>query len=629
MSGFYRSFGRTSADARFVFQLCLRIQWAHDKIRKGAQNYAKKACSPLIKNNRFFVQPQKTGDNFKQLFARLAAAGAGRPVDENGFPDGPWTPETLAVEISSIDANRNGIELRAVQVWFQDNDNGISNDNIRWVARIFGCDDPEMASLWQAELTASKERLAAQRRAKRRSDDPTQADSRTISEGSQPSTGSRSIDAEQGDAPKLVSTEGANTEYASSKLHPDEETNLAELRTWFGKPPKASPRRISGQPQPRFNFALWSERLFLGGSQFGAIVVLWSAIAVLLFLSYIYGVHNVTYSPTPELSKQVGLLWSPNWTLDRLLWLPLLILIVSDALTNWQETARSSLTTQHLHSDSKKKWPQMLASHWPAFLIVFAVCLLVVFFLQWYGAYLRPLSAGDPGQRVVDWLLVSIERPDLKFAKNEAVAVSGFANLTSGVGYWFCFSGLMLMYFIARDFCHVCSACSEGYDAAKRREAFVIGTDIVRRVFCCTLLALIPATTIKLVAIYLSSDAENIVGWLVGDALAAFDLQEMQWGWFDKSPSASITSFFLLFVPCFVFGTSAFFVFKALQKLGEPALLASTVQSWSIFVVVLVLFIANFCLVGQFSGFSVLFCFTMLVSIGSLLRLGFSRSGNL
>lgn len=122
----------------------------------------------MIKNGRFFVAPQKTDENFKQLFARLAAVGAGRPVDKDGFADGAWTPETLAEEISAIDRNTDGVELRSVQVWFQDNDNGISDTNIRWLARIFGCGDPEAASQWQAELKAAKERLASQRREKKR-----------------------------------------------------------------------------------------------------------------------------------------------------------------------------------------------------------------------------------------------------------------------------------------------------------------------------------------------------------------------------------------------------------------------------------------------------------------------------
>ena len=100
----------------------------------------------LVKNGKFFVAPQHDGSNFKQLFARLAAEGVGRPADRNGSPDGPWTPELLTKAICAIEGNQKGIEIRSVQLWFQENDNGISRENIRWLARIFGCNDPEATS---------------------------------------------------------------------------------------------------------------------------------------------------------------------------------------------------------------------------------------------------------------------------------------------------------------------------------------------------------------------------------------------------------------------------------------------------------------------------------------------------
>ncbi|WP_208863776.1 hypothetical protein [Paracoccus marcusii] len=78
-----------------------------------------KPSNVLIKNGKFFVQPDAGGRDFKVLFKNLAAAGAGRPVDENGFPKGPWTADLLADAISLIDANQAGIELRTVQLWFQ------------------------------------------------------------------------------------------------------------------------------------------------------------------------------------------------------------------------------------------------------------------------------------------------------------------------------------------------------------------------------------------------------------------------------------------------------------------------------------------------------------------------------
>lgn len=107
-----------------------------------------------MRNGKYFVAAQQSDKPFKTLFAELAALGAGRPVDENGFPDGPWTAETLTDAICALEGNEKGIELRTVQRWFQDNDQGIHHTNIRWLARIFGCEDQEEVGKWQAVLSA-------------------------------------------------------------------------------------------------------------------------------------------------------------------------------------------------------------------------------------------------------------------------------------------------------------------------------------------------------------------------------------------------------------------------------------------------------------------------------------------
>ncbi|TCN35436.1 uncharacterized protein (DUF736 family) [Shinella granuli] len=85
-------------------------------------------------------------------------------MGDDGFPQGPWTPELLADAISKIDSNRSGVDLRTVQLWFQENDKGISTTNIRWLARIFGCGDKEATNDWMKELSAAQARLTAKRR---------------------------------------------------------------------------------------------------------------------------------------------------------------------------------------------------------------------------------------------------------------------------------------------------------------------------------------------------------------------------------------------------------------------------------------------------------------------------------
>ena len=99
------------------------------------------------------------------LFARVAATGVGHLPTRMVATS---RPDLLAEAISEIDANRAGIELRTVQLWFEDNEKGISPNNIRWLARVLGCNDPQAASAWQAELSAAQSRLMAKRRGRRR-----------------------------------------------------------------------------------------------------------------------------------------------------------------------------------------------------------------------------------------------------------------------------------------------------------------------------------------------------------------------------------------------------------------------------------------------------------------------------
>jgi len=121
----------------------------------------------LTKNGKYFLPPPKDSGDFKEIFGVLVASGAGRPVDRDGFQPGPWTPDLLADAITQLDPKGRGIELRTVQHWFQKNDRGISADNIRWLAKIFGCDDPEATSAWQVELSAAQWRSKAKRRARK------------------------------------------------------------------------------------------------------------------------------------------------------------------------------------------------------------------------------------------------------------------------------------------------------------------------------------------------------------------------------------------------------------------------------------------------------------------------------
>lgn len=520
-------------------------------------------------NGHYFVKPEQSSATFKELFARLAAEGAGRPVDQDGLPDGPWTPEKLADAISSIAANKDGIELRAVQVWFQDNDNGISNDNIRWLAKIFGCNDPEASSQWQAELTASKGRLACKRREKRK----------------------------HGLNGTVVQTQTAVT---GEQAH---DTGVSGL----------------------------SEKLFSGGGPFNMIVVMWSCATILFYSAYLTGVHDVSYSPADGIDKQVGLFWSPNWYLDKLILLPLLVIFVSNTLFMWRDRWRTSLAMGQSEQHVSGGWARKSASYALSFWVILFVSVFITFLLQWYGSYLIPLMHNDVEHRVVDWLLVATERPEIMSA-SLAILVSMFANIMSGIGYWYCFAGLMWLYVVTSDFKDLCSSSGLRFNAAKRREAFDIGGLILHSIYRCTILALLASTIIKMVAVYLMTDAENIVSWLINDMLTFVGLRNEDWGWFDKSPSASITSFFVMFIPCFVFFFCLSQIYGTLRMLtntptgrsyeempSDIIRLTELRATWSMWAAIIFLLVFNFWVMGKFSGFSILLFGSLGLACYSLL----------
>lgn len=120
----------------------------YDTERNDTKQNETKRDKTLILNNKKYLSPSQKNADFKELFAQAASAGAGRPVDEEGFHAGPWTPELLVEAISRINSNGTGVELRTVQHWFYKNDKGISAENIRWLARVFGCGDAEATSVW-------------------------------------------------------------------------------------------------------------------------------------------------------------------------------------------------------------------------------------------------------------------------------------------------------------------------------------------------------------------------------------------------------------------------------------------------------------------------------------------------
>lgn len=535
----------------------------HDKVRSGAQKNEKLARKLLIKNGKYFVAPQKTDEDFKRLFARLASAGAGRPVDPHGFPDGPWTPETLANAISSIEANRNGIELRTVQVWFQDNNNGISSENLRWLARIFGCDDPEAASEWQTELSAARSRLDAKRREKRVSKDAPDTSAPDFDLSSP-------TDRSPGDTPSVVSK------------------------------PKRAARSAQRSGLVQATEAVFSRSpLNLPASVFAGAVAL-------QFTSYFLGIHEVTFEAPDGLTKQVGFLWAPNWTFLFLAFMPLFFAATAELLSFWKETGRPKVANAVSLAKSHSDWSRNLDASSYTFWAVFLICLLFAGVFQWISVRMLPLLRGG-GDFAIDWGSLAIVSPEI-ISVPEAMAFTGFAYLYMCISFYLFFAALILIYCVAQDFGHARSNKLGDDDAASIDAITEVGARVMRAIFRCAILAIFIAICMKLQSAYLISSGKDIVRWLMSDMWAVVSSGNRPQSLGDYSAPNHFTSLLIVIASIFVFLHGLSRVTGGVRANDRLGMMVMTIGLLS----------TAYLLIGAFAGFSVLLLAAVLLATYAL-----------
>lgn len=515
----------------------------------------------MIKNGKFFLPPSKDGSDFKELFKQLAAAGAGRPLGNDGFPAGPWTPDLLAEAISQIDSNRVGVDLRTVQLWFQENDKGISTANIRWLARVFGCDDPTATSEWQVELSAAQSRLAAKRRGSKKAEN-------SVALG----------------APDLERTAAAD----------DEPDFPAELNT-HGR-----------RSRRRFSLARTSEAFFSRGSPLDLPASVFAGATALGFLSYITGIHNATYVRADGLVKQVGFLWAPNWTFVFMVLLPLFFAFVIELLVFWKYDGRLKLVAHGGRVDNDDAWVRNVEASSYTYWAVFFICVLFAGVFQWIGVCLIPLINGG-GNYAIDWGKVALVRPEI-ISVPMSIVFTGLAYLYMCLCFYLFFAGLILLHTLVHDLWKIAEASKNWAGADYPFEVNEVSLRVMRGIFRCTVLGILIAICMKVQSSYLTSNGKNIVTWLVGDMLSAFQIRgNVSDGFRYRMP----THYSSLLV---AISTGVVFLYGSI-RLGVGR--QRHFPLWRMSTVVALLF-AGYLLIDAFAGFSILLCVGVLLSIYGL-----------
>ncbi|MEZ2129812.1 MULTISPECIES: RcgA family putative transporter [unclassified Sinorhizobium] len=515
----------------------------------------------MEKNGKIFVAPPKDGSDFKELFKHLAAVGAGRPVGIDGFPQGPWTPELLAEAITQIDSNRAGVDLRTVQLWFQENDKGISPSNINWLARIFGCDDKEATSEWLLELSAAQSRLTAKRRDSKKA----------------------AVTAAPPDIPRPVTVEN--------------HTQLADNRAQEGE----VVRQKKG-----FSLANRSEALFGSGSPLNLPASTFAGASALGFLSYIVGIHSVTYSRPDGVVKQVGFLWAPNWTFLFMVLLPLFFLFVIELLLFWKQDARFRLLAQANRFEREASWPRNIEAYSYTYWAVFVICLLFAGVFQWIGVCLIPLLEGGDDY-ATSWGTIAIVQPDLISVPMEIV-FTGLAYLYMCLCFYLFFAGLILLHTIIHDFWRIEEILMPRLGGDRRREGGEIRIKLMRGIFRCTIVGVLVAICMKVQSSYLSSNGEDIATWIFRDLSSVVYRQHQATNSFGYRMPTHYSSLLVAISACVVFLYGSI-------RLNAGARFREAL--WKMSAAVGLLF-ATYLLIDAFDGFSILLIAGVLTATYSL-----------
>ncbi|RWA95060.1 MAG: hypothetical protein EOQ37_35720, partial [Mesorhizobium sp.] len=112
------------------------------------------------------------------------------------------------------------------------------------------------------------------------------------------------------------------------------------------------------------------------GSPLNLPASVFAGVTALGFLSYITGIHSVTYGRADGVVKQVGFLWTANWTFVFMVFLPLFFAFVTELVTFWKGEGRPKLVGNGNKMESDDAWARSVEASSYSYWAVFLICVL-------------------------------------------------------------------------------------------------------------------------------------------------------------------------------------------------------------------------------------------------------------
>ena len=520
----------------------------------------------MVKRDKYFVSPPKDGRDFKELFRFAISAGTGLPVDKVGNPIGTWTPKSLAMAISEEDPEGRGTDIRSVQHWFQDNNKGINAENIYWLARVFGCGDPETTTEWRVELSAANRRLAAKRKAQSKASD----------------------------------VKPALDENLESRAKPS-------LQTAFDHHGRMSVLQTS--------LAEKTEAIFGSQSSMALPLVVFTGACALALIAFTLNVHSVLYTAVGGPEKQVGFLWAPNWTIVFIALLPLFLALLIELLRCWKEEWRPALVRLGDPASSSASWEHRLQAASYTFWATLFITVVVGSGYNWTATHLIPLLNGDTGSWPVDWGRIAIVRPEL-ISVPSAIGFSGLVFLYNGFAAYFFFTGHILLHLMKHDYLDLAKRLENRGDDKTVREVQSITLSLMYGIYRCTAVGVMITIMMKLQASFLQSDSSNIISWLMTDVQSVLGRQSL-------AVASKVTggiapgvyfSFFCLLAVVGTYATASIKTRWMMARIDVAQTDGRVRPSWAMMDGSMALLVISYFLIGSIPGFSLVLFFALVVA---------------
>lgn len=489
--------------------------------------------------------------DFKELFKLAVSAGVGLPVDKSGNTVGTWTPKSLAEALSEVDPSGRGVDIRSIQLWFQDNRKGISPENMKMLAQLFGCDKPDLATQWRVELNAANMRLAAKRKEEFGNKVPTPF-------------------------------------HEKSSSQPD--------NTALTKPHSLAQR---------------TELILSNNNSMALPLVVFTGACALGLIAFTLNIHSVIYADEDAAAKQVGFLWAPNWTIVFLILLPLFLALTIDLLRMWKENWRRELVEL---GASTVSWNFRLKSASHTFWATLFITVVVASGYNWMATHLIPLVNGDVGTWSMDWGRIAIVHPEV-ISIPAAVGFTGLAFLHNGFAAYYFFASHILLHLMKLDFVGLARSFQNSADEISARKVRSIGVKLVYGTYRCTAVGLLITIMMKAQSSYLQSEASNILLWLADDIRDLFGNKNVRPAKSSMVPGAYYSFFCLLpILGTFATASLKIRLATSDQGVPKTPT-AERLSPWIKMDINVAMLVVSFIMIGTVPGFTLFLILTMTVTL--------------